>query len=102
MPADEPTATYHANDTDSAVIFGTTEAVTFEPGHRMRAARCLICRDCIGGTRAVVIAIAPLIGEACPCGGIDSDAWLIHAGHLPMPPAELQTAIKRGLECGNN
>lgn len=102
MPPTEPMVAPHVDDRGHVAIVYCNEAFAFAPGHRMRAALCLVCRECIGGQAAAVVGAAALLGEACECGGIVSDVFLVHAGHLPMPPAELQAAIRRGLECGNN
>ena len=87
------------DDSGHIAIIYCNESFTFDPGHRMRAARCLVCRDCIGGKPATVLGAAALAGQACFCGGLVSDVFLAHADHFPMPPAELQEAIRRGLEC---
>jgi len=71
----------------------------FAPGHRMRAARCLVCTRLISGEPATVVGVGALAGSACQCGSIESDMFLLHVCHLPMPPAELQAAIHRGLQC---
>jgi hypothetical protein len=90
------------DDSGHIAIVYCNEAFTFEAGHRMRAARCLICRECIGGDEVSVIGAAALAGEACQCGGIASDVFLAHAVHFPMPSADLQAAIRRGLECNTS
>lgn len=99
---DAPTQPMVATNVDElghiAIVY-CNEAFTFDAGHRMRAARCLVCREMIGGQDATVVGAAALTGEACNCGGIVSDVFLAHAGHFPMPPAELQAALRRGLEC---
>lgn len=81
-------------------IVHCTESFVFAPGNRMRAANCLICREIIGHRPTAIIGAAALAGEPCSCGGIVSDVFLIHAFHLPLAPATLQAAIRRGLECG--
>lgn len=101
-PPTEPMVMPHVDDRGQIAIVYCNEAFTFDPGHRMRAAKCLICAEMIGGQEAVVIGAAALAGEACRCGGLVSDVWLGHADHFPMPPAELQAAIRRGLECSAN
>ena len=98
-PPTEPMVTPTVDDTGQIAIIYCNEAFTFDPGHRMRAARCLICGECIGGQAATVLGAAVLAGEACRCGGLVSDVFLAHAEHFPMPPAELHAAIRRGLEC---
>lgn len=100
-PPTEPMVAPNVDDRGHVAIVYCNEAFTFDAGHRMRAAHCLICRQCIGGQAAAVVGAAALLGEACECGGIVSDVFLVHASHLPMPPAELQAAIRRGLECSN-
>ncbi len=87
------------DDSGHVAIIYCNEAFTFDPGHRMRAAPCLICQEAIGGQPATVLGAAALCGEACPCGQIVADVFLAHAGHFPMPPDDLQAAIKRGLQC---
>jgi len=37
--------------------------------------------------------------QPCQCGSIESDMFLLHVCHLPMPPAELQAAIHPRLQC---
>jgi hypothetical protein len=101
-PPTQPMVAPHVDDRGQVAIVYCNEAFMFEPGHRMRAARCLICQECIGGQAAAVVGAAALMGEACRCGGIVSDVFLVHADHLPMEPAPLQAAIRRGLECSAN
>lgn len=98
-PPTEPMVTPAVDDTGQIAIIYCNEAFTFAPGHRMRAAHCLICGECIAGQEATVLGAAALAGEACRCGGLVSDVFLAHAGHFPIPPAQLQAAIHRGLEC---
>ena len=88
--------------TGALAVVHCPEAFTLDPGHRLRAAHCLICRQLIGGQPAAVIGVAALGGEACTCGGVISDVFLIHAVHLPINPTELQTAIHRGIQCPNS
>jgi hypothetical protein len=76
------------------------ETFTFLPGSRQRAAGCLLCGEMIGGRPVKVIGAAALAGDPCRCGGIVSDVFLIHADHYPLSAADLQAAIRRGLECG--
>lgn len=102
MPPTSPMVTPNVDDRGQVAIVYCNEAFTFDPGHRMRASHCLICSECIGGEPAAVVGAAALMGEACRCGGIVSDVFLVHAAHLPLPPAELQAAIRRGLECSVN
>jgi hypothetical protein len=85
-------------DGDIAVLH-CSAAFTFAPGNRMRAARCLVCRELIGGQYTTVIGAAALAGDACDCGGVVSDVFLVHADHLPMDAEQLQAAIHRGLHC---
>ena len=98
-PPTEPMVLPAVDDHDQVAIVYCNQSFTFDPGHRMRAAHCLICGEMIGGQSVGVIGAAALAGEACRCGGIVSDVFLIHADHMPMPPTELQAAIHRGLEC---
>jgi len=86
------------HDGEIAVVH-CAEAFLFEPGNRLRAARCLMCGERIGGYPAAIIGVAALAGEACRCGGIVSDVFLIHAAHLPTDPDTLQGAIHRALHC---
>lgn len=101
-PPTEPMVMPSVDQSGHIAIIYCNEAFLFDAGHRMRAARCLVCRECIGGRQATVIGAAALAGEACACGGIVSDVFLAHADHFPMPPAELQATIRRGLECSDN
>ena len=77
----------------------SAQSFTLAPGHRMRAAKCLICHLLIGAGQAAVIGVAALTGDACRCGGIVSDLYLIHASHVPMDPDALAAAVHRGLAC---
>ena len=83
----------------SLAVCHSAESFTLMPGHRMRAAKCLICHLLIGSGQAAVIGVAALAGDACRCGGIVSDLYLIHATHVPMDPDDLAAAIHRGLAC---
>ncbi len=74
----------------------------FAPGHRMRAAPCLVCRQVIGGQPVQAVGAVALTGEACRCGGLESDMFLVHDQHMPMSLEDLQAAIGRGLECPNS
>ena len=86
-------------DGEMAVLIVCREPFTFALGHPMRSARCVICLEKIGAQPATVLGAAALAGKACRCGGIVSDAFLAHAAHLPMPSADLQAAMTRGLRC---
>jgi hypothetical protein len=79
-----------------------SQAFVFPPGHRMRAGHCLLCRQLIGGAVTTIIQTVSFDPGACDCGSVESDAFIIHVSHLPVPDAELQAAIHRGLHCGNN
>lgn len=81
-----------------ALICGP-DSFLFNPGHRLRAARCLVCGDLIGGQPATIIGAIPLDGEICTCSRIDSDMWLIHASHMPMTVSEIREAVESGLRC---
>jgi len=83
------------------VIVYCAESLVFAPGNPMRDARCLVCQEIIGHRPTAIIGAAALVGVACECGGIASDVFLVHAAHLPLERAALQTAISRGLECGS-
>lgn len=75
------------------------QAFTLDPGHSLRKAPCLICQLPIGDAAATIIGLAALAGDACICGGIVSDAFLIHAIHLPMTADQISEAIYRGVKC---
>jgi hypothetical protein len=83
---------------DIAVVH-CTEAFIFTPGNRLRAAHCLLCAELIGGEPATLIGAAALAGDACLCGGVVSDVFLLHAAHMPVDAPALQAAIHRGLHC---
>lgn len=83
----------------SLAVCHSTEPFTLAPGHRMRAAKCLICHLLIGSGQAVLVGVAALAGSACRCGGVVSDLFLVHASHIPMDPDELAAAVHRGLAC---
>lgn len=84
----------------SLAVCHSAQSFTLTPGHRMRAAKCLICHLLIGSGQAVLLGVAALAGSACRCGGVFSDLFLIHASHMPMDPDDLAAAIHRGLACG--
>jgi hypothetical protein len=88
-----------AVDDGSIAIVHCAEAFVFAPGHRMRAAHCLICHALIGNRHASIIGAAALAGDACECGGVVSDLFVIHAGHMPIDRTVLRDAITRGLRC---
>ncbi len=90
-----------AVDGDLAVVH-CADAFQFAPGHRMRAANCLICQRLIGDQPATIVGAAALADNACECGFIVSDVFLIHADHLPMCADHLEAAINRGLQCDHN
>lgn len=94
-----PAATPRAAADGALAVLHCAEAFTLAPGHRMRAAHCLICRRLIGGQAATVIGVAALAGEACACGGVVADTFLIHAVHLPIGASQLTAAIHRGIQC---
>lgn len=99
MPPTTPMVSPVITDDWHVGIVYCNESFTFAPGHRMRAASCLICRQTIGGEPASVVGAVALSGEACSCGCVVSDVFLTHAAHFPMPAADLRTALCRGLEC---
>lgn len=87
-------------DTSSALAVTTCiGSILLPAGHRMRAARCLICEDLIAGRPVTIIGIAALDGDACKCGSVISDAYLCHAEHLPVATEMLQQAIQTALTC---
>lgn len=79
------------------VVIHTADPFTFEPGHRMRAAHCLVCHQVIGGQLASVIGVGTLGGAACDCSAVHSELFLLHAAHLPLTPAQMETTIRAGL-----
>ena len=81
-----------------AVVYAS-ETFLFEPGNRMRTAKCLVCDLAIAGDAAAVIGVAALDGAPCVCGATMADVYLVHAGHMPLSPVALRTAITRGLGC---
>jgi len=83
---------------DVAVVL-CTDAFIFSPGNRLRAASCMLCGALIGGEPATIVGAAALAGDACQCGGVVSDVFLLHAGHMPVDAPVLQAAIHRGLHC---
>lgn len=83
------------------VVVHAPEPFLFSPGHRLRATHCLICHQMIGAQPATIIGVGALAGDPCTCSAVVSDMFLLHAHHLPMPPADLQAAIHRGLQCDN-
>lgn len=99
MPPTTPMVNPVITDDGHIGIVYCNEAFTFAPGHRMRAAPCLICQRAIGGEPASVVGAVALCGDACSCGCVTSDVYLTHAAHFPLPPADLETALHRALEC---
>lgn len=97
-PTSPMTQPLTGEDAYIAIIY-CNEPFRFADGHQMRAANCLVCGQPVGGETVTVIGAAALAGVACKCGGVVSDAFIAHAAHFPMPPAELHTAIRSGLEC---
>lgn len=87
-----------ASGYDVTVIM-SGDSYRFAAAHRCRAGACLLCRKMIGGEAAVIVTAVALNDTPCLCGAVESDAFLLHASHLPLEPAELQAAIARGLEC---
>ena len=83
----------------SLTVCHSVQAFTLTAGHRMRAAKCLICHLLIGSGQAALVGVAALAGDACRCGGVVSDLYLIHACHVPLDPDDLATAVHRGLAC---
>lgn len=83
---------------DIAIVH-CAESFVFQPGNRLRAATCLVCKTMIGGEAAAIVGAAALAGEPCVCGGVASDVFLIHHTHLPLPEAVFRDVLRRGLEC---
>ena len=77
----------------------SAQPFTLTPGHRMRAAKCLICHLLIGAGQAALAGVAALAGNSCRCGGVASDLFLIHASHMLMDTDDLAAAVHRGLAC---
>ena len=84
---------------DTLTVCQSAQSFVFAPGHRMRAAKCLICHLLIGSGQAALVGVAALAGDACRCGGVVSDLYLIHACHVPLDPDDLAEAVHRGLAC---
>lgn len=83
----------------SLAVCHSAQSFTLVPGHRMRAARCLVCHLLIGSGQAALVGVAALAGDACRCGGVVSDLFLVHASHVPMDADDLAAAVHRGLAC---
>ena len=83
----------------SLAVCHSAQPFTLAPGHRMRAAKCLICHLLIGSGQAVLVGVAALAGSACRCGGVVSDLFLVHASHMPVDADDLAAAVHRGLAC---
>ena len=83
----------------SLAICHSAQPFTLVAGHRMRAAKCLVCHLLIGSGQAVLVGVAALAGSACRCGGVVSDLFLVHASHMPMDADDLANAVHRGLAC---
>ena len=83
----------------SLAVCHSAQSFTLAAGHRVRAAKCLICHLLIGSGQAAVLGVAALAGNACRCGGVVSDLYLIHASHIPADADDLAAAVHRGLAC---
>ena len=97
LPAPDAPDTVAADG--ALAVCHSAQPFTFTAGHRMRAAKCLICHLLIGSGQAALVGVAALAGNACRCGGVVSDLFLIHATHMPMDPGDLAAAVHRGLAC---
>ena len=99
MPPTHPMVSPVVDNTGHIAITYCNQTFAFTPVHPMRRAKCVICRDLIGGQPATVIGAVALCGDACDCGAVTSEAFLAHASHFPLPPAELQAALTIAISC---
>lgn len=65
----------------------------------MRSTPCLICREAVAGEPIMVVGIAAFDGDACACGVIGSDVYLLHSAHLPLTYDTLTSTIDNALTC---
>lgn len=75
------------------------ESFILARGHQLRGANCVLCRNVIGGYRVAVIGLAGLAGDACRCGAICGDLFLIHAHHFPANPDDIEDALRTAMVC---
>ena len=86
-------------DDGALAIVCCAEPFLFADGHPMRGAPCLICRQLISGEVVRLIGIAALDGDACICGSVVNDMYLVHEMHIPVDAQLLTAAIERALHC---
>jgi hypothetical protein len=67
-------------------------AFTLAPGHPMRSAPCVICRVPVLGHEVTIAGVTALAGQACSCGALPAEQFLMHAGHRPLRPGQLTDA----------
>ena len=100
MPAGKrPVLAPRAAPEGTMAVVHCGEPFLLDPGHRLRAAPCLVCRKAIGAQAATVIGVAPLAGAACECGALTSDVFLVHYSHLPIRSPQLARAIAAAVQC---
>ncbi len=87
---------------DQVVVIAHHGLYLFDPGHRIRAGKCLTCRQPIGDQAAVLVTVVSFAQELCDCSCVEGDTFLMHAGHLPMPRETLTAAVSRALHCNAN
>lgn len=80
-------------------VVHSIESFTFTSGHPLRAANCMFCHMIIGGDQVAIIGLAGLAGDACDCGAIIGDVYLIHAAHFPVDPDKITVALRRAHSC---
>jgi hypothetical protein len=76
------------------IIISTGYGVTFAAGHRMRAARCPVCQELIGGRTAMIAGFADLGKEPCGCRYIAAAAFLLHAGCSPQDQDDMAAIVE--------
>lgn len=87
-----------AHDGDLAVV-NSIEAFVFAVEHPMRGALCVFCHLPVGTQKVAVIGLAALADDACDCGAISSDLFLIHAHHFPADPKQIEAVLRRAMSC---
>jgi hypothetical protein len=85
--------------TGDLAVVNSIEAFVLGSGHQLRGACCLLCAQLIGKRKVAIIGLAGLAGDACQCGAVCGDLFLIHAAHFPVDPQVIERALRQGMSC---